>query len=184
MKVPDRSGERQNQPNWPTEILNIAKFSAWKFRKNTRSHAWLVWQEVTLKSPRKSGRHFSGVTRCVLARPWPVHVFRGSPSSSSLALIKFWLYRVICFFFSSKFFSAWNGHRAWEGAGVAREPFLLCGRQKRKHVEMLLLLQHKSNDDVIVAFGNNTAAKNVYPKSVPIPKVIPKFTTLSPSTLH
>ena len=28
MKVPGRSGEYQNQPNRPTEILNIPKFSA------------------------------------------------------------------------------------------------------------------------------------------------------------
>ena len=58
-KVPDMSGGRQNRPIQLTEILNIPKFSVWQIRKNARSHAWIAWSEPTLKSTRKSGRHYS-----------------------------------------------------------------------------------------------------------------------------
>ena len=71
-KVPDRSGGHRNRPIQLTEILNIPKFSVWQIRKNARSHAWIAWSEPTLKSTRKSGRHYSRVTQCVPAWPWPV----------------------------------------------------------------------------------------------------------------
>ena len=66
------SGGCQNRPIQLTEILNIPKFSVWQIRKNARSHAWIAWSEPTLKSTRKSGRHYSRVTQCVPAWPWPV----------------------------------------------------------------------------------------------------------------
>ena len=68
----DKSGGHRNRPIQPTEILNIPKFSVWQIRKNARSHAWIAWSVPTLKSTRKSGRHYSRVTQCVPAWPWPV----------------------------------------------------------------------------------------------------------------
>ena len=66
------SGGCQNRTIQLTEILNIPKFSVWQIRKNARSCAGIAWSEPTLKSTRKSGRHYSRVTQCVPAWPWPV----------------------------------------------------------------------------------------------------------------
>ena len=98
------SGGCQNRPIQLTEILNIPKFSAWKIRKNARSCACIAWSEPTLKSPRKSGRHYSRVTQCVPAWPWPVQdvcrllqvIYHSKPPSLYCVLVCYekWFSRV------------------------------------------------------------------------------------------
>ena len=106
------SGGRQNRPIQLTEILNIPKFSVWQIRKNARSYAWIAWSEPTLKSTRKSGRHYSRVTQCVPAWPWFVQDVCRLLQVTSITGNQLYLILTVLVFFKNWFIPAvrwtWN----------------------------------------------------------------------------